>query len=334
MKNYIYILITFIIFSSCDKKTTPKVITGNALGTTYSIQFFSTKKFPVQQKIDSVFEVVNASMSTYIPNSDISKINKGEQDIRVDDMFKEVFSLSKKIHKESNGFFDPTVGNLVNFYGFGADKFNLEKSTEKLDSLMQFVGFDKVKLNHDGRIIKEDPRIYIEFNAIGKGYAVDRISAMLNANNINNYLVEVGGELNTRGKDLQADKNWYVGIDDPLQNEKRDLVKIISLKNRAMATSGNYRKYRIDSVTGQKYVHTINPKNGLSKKSDLLSASVLAKTCAEADAYATAFMAMGFQKSKQLAKQLPEIDVFFIYDEKGSLKSFSTPGFDKVIVKK
>ena len=330
MRKLFFIFFVFALFS-CDEKSETKVITGNALGTTYSVQFFTDRKFPVQHKIDSVFEAVNSSMSTYLPNSDISKINKGKNNnLRVDEMFVEVFSLSKRIFRETDGFFDPTVGNIVNYYGFGAERVN----AQELDSLMQFVGFNKVELNKEKQILKTDPRVYIEFNAIGKGYAVDRIAAMLDHNSIDNYLVEVGGELIAKGKDLQANKDWYVGIDDPMQDKKRKLVKVIRLNNRAMATSGNYRKFRVDSITGQKYVHTINPKTGLSKKSDLLSASVIANTCAEADAYATAFMAMGFQKSKKLVDKLSNIEVFFIYDEKGSLKKFSTAGFKKMVVEK
>ncbi|MDR6301267.1 FAD:protein FMN transferase [Mesonia maritima] len=335
MKKIIFTLfLTALIFSCTEDKSEVTTVSGNALGTTFHIKYFSTIDFDVETKVDSVFEAVNKSMSTYLANSDISKINKGDSTIQVDHMFREVFQLSKKINKKTKGYFDPTVGNLVNFYGFGADKISLP--TEKThDSLMNYVGLEKINLTENNYIKKENPQIYLEFNAIGKGYAVDRLSKMFENEKVKNYLVEVGGEIRASGKNLENEQLWRVGIDDPQQDEtERSIAKIVSLNNTALATSGNYRKFRIDSVTGQRFVHTINPKTGFSEKSDILSASVLAKTCAEADGYATAFMAMGSEKSILLVEKLPEIEAYFIYDDNGNLKTFTSTGFEKNLLEK
>ncbi|MFD2433521.1 FAD:protein FMN transferase [Mesonia maritima] len=204
MKKIIFTLfLTALIFSCTEDKSEVTTVSGNALGTTFHIKYFSTIDFDVETKVDSVFEAVNKSMSTYLANSDISKINKGDSTIQVDHMFREVFQLSKKINKKTKGYFDPTVGNLVNFYGFGADKISLP--TEKThDSLMNYVGLEKINLTENNYIKKENPQIYLEFNAIGKGYAVDRLSKMFENEKVKNYLVEVGGEIRASGKNLET----------------------------------------------------------------------------------------------------------------------------------
>lgn len=330
-KKFNYILLLVILFS-CENQPSLNYIEGNAIGTTYHIKYFSAKEFNAQKGIDSVFYVVNKSMSTYIPQSDISKINKGDTSVVVNKMFKETFHLSKEIHRNTNGYFEPTVGNLVNAYGFGAEKLNIALDSTTIDSLLQFVGIEKINITEEGKVIKENPGVYLEFNAIGKGYAVDRIAQYLENNGARNYLVEVGGELSARGINLEKNSPWRVGIDDPQQTEaERTISSVLVLKNRAMATSGNYRKFRIDSITGTKYVHTVNPNTGQASRSNLLSASVLAENCALADGYATAFMAMGLEESKKVLSTLPTVDAFFIYDENGETKTFATQGFLKVL---
>lgn len=300
---------------------------GNALGTTYSIIYLSDEELDFQTEIDSVFKVVNQSMSTYIPNSDISRINRGES-LTVDSMFKDVFNLSKKINLESNGYFDPTVGTLVNAWGFGPGE-QIELDSTKVDSLLQYVGFDKVQLTSDGEIKKESPEIFFDFNAVAKGYAIDRLGAMLDKKGIANYLVEVGGEVLTKGENLISEKPWTVGIDDPQVEFGRQLKKVVSLKNKALASSGNYRKFRIDSITGEKYVHTINPKSGFTKNSKVLAASVVADDCATADAYATTFMAMELEDSKLLLKKHKELEAYIIYlGDEGETLEFMTEGFE------
>lgn len=320
----------FLLFSCGTKTPKETVISGTALGTTYQVKYFASDNFDAEEGIDSVFQAINRSMSTYLEKSDISKINNGDSTLVVDKMFVDVFEASKKIHRESGGYFDPTVGKLVNFYGFGPEKFSLKIDSAHVDSLMRYIGFDKVELTPEHTISKAFPSVYLDFNAIAKGYAVDRLGAYLRANKIENYLVEVGGELVSEGRNLNSKKHWAVGIDDPNQElGERSLSAIIKLKNQAMATSGNYRKYRIDSTTGEKYVHTIDPLTGHTAKNSLLSASVLAENCMLADGYATTLMAMGLEKTKEFLKKTQEIEAYLIYAEADSIRTFMTDGFEK-----
>lgn len=333
-KRYFFLIIYWLFLVSCQGNNDQKEqhISGVALGTTYHITFFSAKEFPAQEGIDSVFEAVNHSFSTYVSTSDISKINKGDTSIVVDHMFQDVFRLSQKIYTKTDGYFDPTVGNLVNAYGFGSEKLKTLDDPHTIDSLMQFVGLNKLRITSAGKIKKELPGVYLEFNAIGKGYAVDRVGVYLEQHDIKNYLVEVGGELRFQGKNITKKKPWRVGIDNPKQkDDDPEISTIIELKKGGMATSGNYRKFRIDTATGKKYVHTINPLTGETEKSRLISASVLAENCAMADGYATAFMAMGYKKARKKVKELDGIEVFFIYDDHGVSKSYATSGFKKHI---
>lgn len=300
---------------------------GTALGTSYSIIYLDDKELNFQIAIDSVFQVVNQSMSTYWPDSDISKINRGDSILSVDHMFKEVFELSKLVHKASDGYFDPTVGTLVNAWGFGPGK-QIDLDSSKVDSLLQYVGFEKVTLNEDGSISKAHPSIFFDFNAIAKGYAIDRLGVMLDEKGIGNYLIEVGGEVLTKGKNIIADKKWTVGIDDPQVEFGRQLKKIVSLEDRALASSGNYRKFRVDSLTGKKYVHTINTKTGFTKNAKVLAASVIANDCATADAYATTFMAMDLEETKELLSDQTELEAYIIFlDDEGNTQEFMTKGF-------
>jgi thiamine biosynthesis lipoprotein len=304
---------------------------GNALGTTYSIIYLSEQPIDLQQQIDSVFLAVNQSMSTYIPQSDISLINAGDSAVVVDTMFKEVFQISTKVNEASDGFFDPTVGTLVNAWGFGPGR-QLAMDSTSVDSLMQFVGWDKVHLNSNGTITKDKAEIQFDFNAVAKGYAIDRLGVLLDSHDLSNYLIEVGGEVLAKGVNAITSNQWTVGIDDPQIEQGRGLKLIISLKDKALASSGNYRKYRIDPETGQKYVHTINPKTGYTKNAQVLAASVIAEDCATADAYATAFMAMELKDSQLLLARENDIEAYIIYlDALGETQEFMTEGFKNVL---
>lgn len=311
-----------------------QIFSGEALGTTYQIKLFHPEKLEIQKGLDSIFKVINSSMSTYQANSDISRINAGDTTIVVDEHFAKVYNFSLQIFEESNGFFDPTVGKLVNAYGFGPEMGSTQLSDSQLDSIREFVGFDKIALNQQNKIEKLHPEIFIDFNAIAKGYTVDVIAGYLDERNVQDYLIELGGELVAKGINRQKDQAWAVGIDNPLQDEStRSIQAAVKLENRAMATSGNYRKFRIDSVSGQRFVHTINPLTGLAEKSNLLSASVLAENCTLADGYATAFMAMGYEKAVEMVNRIENVDVFFIYtDEENNVKIFTTPGFENALL--
>ncbi len=336
MKKISLLLLFTLTLISCNQsaEVNSHEYTGEALGTTYMVRYFSNDELQFEKSLDSIMDEINSSMSTYITKSDISRINRGDTTVKVDENFEAVFNASNKIYKETDGFFDPTVGVLVNAYGFGPGKplNKLEQAT--LDSLRNLVGFDKVRLTDDNKIRKEDPAIYLDFNAIAKGYTIDVIGEYLESNYVENYLIELGGELRARGKNLENDFEWVVGIDDPNQQEgNRKLQAKVKLSNVAMATSGNYRKFRVDSITGEKYVHTINPKKGKAERSNLLSASVIAENCMLADGYATAFMALGLERTQEVLKDLENVEVYIMYASKdGKTKVFQSPGFKKNIV--
>lgn len=338
-KSYIFCFTLVFMLISCQNKShksssdEPQTFSGMALGTDFHVTLFADDEMDIEASLDSIFVEVNRSMSTYQDNSDISKINTGDTTVVIEPMFQEVLKLSKKINTESDGYFDPTVGNLVNLYGFGPKKLDLKISNEVIDSLMKNIGVDKIKLTEDNRLSGPFPSVFLDFNGIAKGYTVDVIGWFLERKGIENYLVEIGGEIRTKGKNLKTDRAWRLGIDDPrIQTNPNELSGVLALSDKSLATSGNYRKFREDSLTGEKYVHIINPKTGLMEKSNILSASVIADDCATADAFATAFMAMGLEKAKAKAEQLKDIEVYFIYDNRGELGTYFSDGFEKRMI--
>lgn len=323
---------SFLLFISCGNSEPEALFyQGDAFGTTYNIQLYSKKDIDFQKGLDSVIAAVNQSVSTYIPDSDISKVNKGDSTVVVDSIFKEVFEISAEVNKKTKGYFDPTVGVLRNAYGFGDVKAIRNIDSTKLDSLMEYVGFNKVKLNDDGTISKEHPQIYFDFNAVAKGYGVDCLGRYLESVGVKDYLIELGGEILTKGENLTKNHEWVVGIENVNSElEDRSYAASVKLRNIGMASSGNYRKFRVDSVTGKKYVHTLNPLTGSAEQSDVTSATVLAPTCGVADAYATSFMALGLEKSKELLKELPDVDAYLTYnDSLNNPQVFITDGFER-----
>lgn len=331
MKKLILLLL-FLNFVSCaEKGLEPMYLQGNAFGTSYHIQLFSEKDINFKKGLDSVIDAVNRSVSTYIPESDISRINRGDSLVRIDSIFREVFLISKEVNQKTQGYFDPTIGVLRNAYGFGDVKplKNIDSTT--LDSLMEYVGFHKVRLNPDGTISKKHPQIYFDFNAVAKGFGIDCLGRYLNSKGVTDYLIELGGEILAKGQNLQKNQKWTVGIeatDSELEN--RSYEATVQLTNEAMASSGNYRKFRIDSLTEKKYVHTLNPLTGSAEMSDVTSATVIAPTCAVADAYATSFMALGLEKAKELLKNLPNVEAYLTFnDSLNDHQVFMTEGFRK-----
>ncbi len=322
--------VCFLIFSifflilSCRKphEQTFTSLEGRAFGTTFHITYGNNKDYTKQ--IDSLFHLVNRSLSTYITSSDISRINQGDTTVVVDDYFIEVFNKSSKIYKKTEGVFDPTIGVLVNAWGFGPNDTTIKPDSARIKQLLQQVGFDKVKLENR-QIIKENDSVYFDFNAIAKGYAVDIAGRFLESQDIANYLVEVGGEIRAKGTKKDGSL-WRAGIEDPNFDGTRSIQKVIELKDEAMATSGSYRKFKIDTLTGKKYVHIINPVTGYSTKSSLLSVSIIGKVdCADVDGYATALMAMSLEKAKQFLKKHQELKAYLIYsNEEGNLETYAT----------
>ena len=319
------------ILSSCKQDPQPNIYTiqGIALGTTYKVLYISENPEPnVKKSIDSIFNVINQSLSTYIESSDISKINQGIESVKVDEHFVNVFNKSKEIWNLTDGFFDPTIGIITKAYGLGPIDDNIQKIN--IDSLLSFTGLEKVSLINN-LIVKEKKEIFLDFNAIAKGYCVDIISKLLKDKKINNHLVEIGGEMVASGKNLVSNEFWRVGITNPVNPNSKNFLKKILLNNSALASSGNYRKFIIDEFSGEKIVHTINPKNGKAYETNVLGTSVIAKDCITADAYATAFMAMPLQNSIDLISKIEEIEVMIIYlNENKDVDVFPSKNFDKI----
>jgi len=219
MRKALFIVV-FVMFYSCGKdKSDLKIIEGNAIGTTFSIRYLDKTNSSFEFKIDSIVKAINKSTSTYIPTSDISRINKGDTSVVVDEYFEEVFKKSAKIYNETEGIFDPTVGILVNAWGFGPENEIKNLDSIKINELLKFVGFNKVSLKSK-QVKKLYPEIYFDFNAIGKGYLVDIIGRLFENNNIENYLVEIGGEIRARGVN-QKGIAWTIAIENPNEDGTR-----------------------------------------------------------------------------------------------------------------
>ena len=285
---------------------------GFALGTTYNIKYVANAPVDrVQTGIDSIFYVINKSLSTYLPQSDISKINRGDTTVVVDHHFRAVFEKATEVWKATGGYFDPTVGVLVNAYGFGPGKSITDLNPEQKDSLLSLIGWKKIQLSQENIIKKESPHIYVDFNAIAKGYTVDIVGDFLLKSGSFDFMVEIGGEIVARGNSPKTGQAWKIAIDNPRQGGKLDFLHTLTLKDQALASSGNYRKYRIDTVTGERFVHSINPLNGSGLKTNILSTSVKAPDCLTADAWATALMVMPFEKGKALIENDPQLEAIW-----------------------
>ena len=322
MKKSLLLLFATLLFSCSSKKETQTIkYEGFVFGTTYHITLVTDEIKDYQKSIDSLFFLVNKSLSTYIPTSDISKINNGDSTIVVDALFQEVIQKSKRIFKETDGYFDPTVGNLVNAWGFGPKESKTEIDSLEVKKMMQLVGLEKVQLQ-ESKIKKDHPNIFLDFNSIAKGFGVDVIGRFLERNNIQHYLVEIGGEIRAKGKNDKGNF-WKVAIEQPNTDGTQSFQTAIQLENMSMATSGNYRKFRI-TKEGKKYVHTVNPKTGFATESNLLSASVISNLdCSDVDAYATAFMAMGLEKTLEFIKSRPNIKIVLLFlNEKNLIQEY------------
>lgn len=323
MRHRILALLIIFLVSCNNKEPKNTKLSGQVFGTSYSVIYNSNENY--EKQFDSLFYVINKSMSTYIENSDISKINRNEA-VEVDEHFTNVFKTSKTIYDVTSGAFDPTIGAVVNAWDFGPEGKIVSLDSLKIDSLMLSVGLDKVKLRRNA-ISKQNLNTYLDFNAIAKGYAVDVIATYLESQNVNDYLVEIGGEIRCKGMNKEKQSNWMVGIDKPNFDGSQSVIKAINFIDGAMATSGTYRKFKLDAE-GNRYAHIIDTETGYPSKTNVLSVSVIAYDCMTADAYATAFQAMGINKVSELLKTHPELKVFFIFEnESKELETLTLNGF-------
>lgn len=331
MKITFFLILLIAITTSCQKKSPYISNEGFIYGTIYHITYESPNGEDLQKNVEVVMNELNKSLSTFDSTSTISKVNRNIE-TELDPYFLTVFNRAEEISKITSGAFDITVAPMVNVWGFGFQ--NKEQVTpELIDSLKNLVGFQKVRLEN-GKIAKEHPNTMLDASAIAKGFACDIVANFLHEQGCQNYMVEIGGEVVARGKNAKGN-NWSIGISNPDDNEffsNQKLKAIVELKDKALATSGNYRNYYIEN--GVKYAHTIDPQTGYPVQHSLLSTTVLADNCMTADAFATAFMVSGLEKSIAIAQDDPEIEVYFIYsDEEGNYKTYVSPGFKSLLKK-
>ena len=331
MKRTIIPLIIILLLQGCKPAVEYAELNGLTQGTTYHIVVEATPGMntgDLRLKVEALLSEVDNSLSIYNDSSVISLINSNISD-KTDSLFREVFRASAMISEQCNGLFDITVGPLVKAWGFGPDALRRFDET-KLDSLMALVGMDKVRLEGD-RIVKADPDMYIDVNAIAQGYTVDLLIDMLAGEGIKECLVEVGGEVRTSGD--KDGKGWHVGIDRPVDGNfipGAELQAAVRLDNSALATSGNYRKFYVDN--GIKYSHTIDPRTGYPSRHTLLSATIVAPECAVADAWATACMVAGKDTAISFIEKYDFLEGYLIFsDEKGGMKSWMSEGLRKKI---
>ncbi len=324
--------VSFFIFMlsfsliSCRKTPELYVFEGDTQGTTYRILFETDTEIEIDKsEIDTLLRRFDLSLSTYIPNSLISKINNNEPYEKVDTFFNDMYLKAYEVYNASDGMFDITVKPLVNVYGFGSEAAVGHIDSLLIDSLLQFVGMENTKLVN-GKIEKSRPDIKFDSNALAQGQAVDVVAKFLERKGVQNMLVEIGGEVMCKG--TKFGQPWTVGVDKPNEGstaENRELQSIMHLSDKALATSGNYRKYV--EIDGKKYHHTINPKTGYPAYHNLLSVTIIARDCMTADAYATACMASGLEQAKAMLEENSELEAYFIYtDETGAITEFFTKG--------
>jgi thiamine biosynthesis lipoprotein len=326
--NGIAVLSVISLFS-CTSVQKKVMFQGQTQGTYYAITYFDEEGRNFQSQADSILKAFDLSVSMWVPESVISRINSGDSLVQPDEWFIDIFKRSQEIAAKTGGAFDCTVGPLVNAWGFGF-KGKIKMDQVKVDSLLQYIGYQKVSLDNQNRISKPIG-VRFDFNAIAQGYAVDVLGNFLASRGINNYLIDIGGEV--LGKGLKPDgQTWLVGIENPSVDSLSDRTvnTRVKLTDKALATSGSYRKYYEEN--GIRYSHTIDPHTGYPVRHSLLSVSVLAGDCATADGYATAFMVMGFDKAREFVENEPGLEAFFIVDGgSGIYQTYATKGLAEII---
>ncbi|MFN8348121.1 MAG: FAD:protein FMN transferase [Spirosomataceae bacterium] len=312
-----------LLINGCRRKAEYTYLEGQAQGTTFRIIYAGESDF--SSSIDSLFRVIDHSMSLWDSTSIISRFNKNDSAIQADSHFENVFRKSQEISLQTDGAFDITVGPLVKAWGFSYKKGGALPVASQVDSLKKWVGYQKVRLQ-DGYLVKANPQTEIDFNAIAQGYTVDVMAGFLKKQGIDNYLVEIGGEVRTEGHNEKG-QIWQIGIDRPTESESetRVLQTVLPLSGKALATSGSYRKFIIRD--GKKFSHAIDPQTGYPIIHNLLSISVIADDCMTADAYATAFLVLGLEKAKEIALK-KHLEIYGITSSPdGKFTVFHTPGF-------
>ena len=319
-----------ILITSCQNKQSSYVSSnGMVYGTYYRIKYESPGGKDLKEEIDRELDKYVGIFSHYEKESTISKINKNI-DVTPEPEFINCFKRAEEISEITSGAFDITAAPLINAWGFGPEE--KEKMTQHIvDSLKTFTGYRKVRLE-DGKIVKENPNMQLNMSAIAKGYTCDLIGEFLAEKGCENYMVDIGGEVAAKGKNDRG-KIWTIGIREPKEDPfSTDLNAAVMLDDHALATSGNYLNFYVED--GKKYAHTIDPSTGYPVQHSILSSTVLAKDCMTADAFATAFMVLGKERGIEIAKNIPDLEIYFIYaDENGENQVYMSEGFKQYLKK-
>lgn len=299
------------------------------------MKYISADSTDLKPAIDSLVKVVDHSISSYNKESIVAKINQGLVATKANDHFKRAFATAQKVWKESGGFYDPTVGILVNAWGFGKELIQpvSKLPTEhEIDSLKKYVGFEKVHISDDDYVKKQNPAIQLDLTSVLRGYTADVISDFLKSKGIENFSVKVDGQTIVEGKDVVNNTPWKVEAEDPYELNDDYKEVILHLNNESVSTDENYRRVWIDG-NGKRFVHIINPFTGYPMTGEMLSATVIAKTAVESDAYSTMFMIIGLEKSKEFLAKHPELKALLVYsDQNNEVKTYKTQNIEPLIV--
>ena len=331
MKRVFLLFIGLVILASCGKQPKKMALQGLAQGSYYAVTYYDEQGRNFQHEIDSIFHAVDMSVNLWVDSSVISKVNRNEE-VVLDQIFIDNFNIAQEAAKLSDGYFDPTVSPIVAAWGFSY-KVGDSITPQLIDSLKQWVDYRKVRIEN-GKVIKENPTITLDFNAIAQGYTSDLIAAFLESRGIKSYLVDTGGEIIAKGEKTNG-KPWVVGIEKPAENKDSEQVvqTRIALRDKGLVTSGSTRKYV--ERNGKRYSHSINPKTGYPVEHNVLSVTVLAENSVWADALASICMVMGLEQSLPLIESLDGVEAYYIYsNEQNELETFATEGFKTLLIDK
>ncbi len=321
MKVVSFFIILFSCFLMGCSSVEKQQFFGTTQGSYYSITYYDEQNRDFSREFDSIFKEIESTLSLWDENSIIRRVNRNDTTVVLNQIFIDNFNYAMRAAELSDGYFDPTVGPLVQAWGFHF-KEGMEMTPEIVDSLKQLVNYRKIKIEN-GKVIKENPNMTLDFNAIAQGYTTDMIGDFLLSKNVENFLVDVGGEILARGCKPNGEY-WKVGIEKPAENKdsERIVQEIVELKDRSIVTSGNYRKYV--ERGGKRYSHSLNPKTGYPAENRLLSATIITDNTAWADCLASICMVVGLEKAMDILEPSIGVEAYFIYlDEKGEVKTLN-----------
>ena len=329
MKRIAFFIGFLALLASCNRGPQKMVLQGEAQGSYYAVTYYDELGRNFQQEIDSIFHAVDVSVNLWVDTSVISKVNRNEE-VKLDSIFVDNFRIAQEAASLSDGYFDPTISPIVAAWGFSY-KHGDTITPQLIDSLKQLVDYRNIRIE-EGKVVKANPAMTLDFNAIAQGYTSDLIASFLDSRGIKNYLVDTGGEIMARGE-KPNDQPWIVGIEKPADNWDSEQVvhTRIALRDKGLVTSGSTRKYV--ERDGKRYSHCIDPKTGYPVEHNVLSVTVLAESSVWADALASICMVMGMEKSLPLIESIDGVEAYYIYvNEQNALETFATDGFAKLVV--